>query len=34
MALYCAAKTVVFVAALNAGAGWGAATQAGRPERG
>lgn len=24
MALYCAAKTVAFVAALNAGAGWGA----------
>jgi len=28
MALYCAAKTVVFVAALNAGAGWGAAVLA------
>ncbi len=25
MALYCAAKTVAFIAALNAGAGWGAA---------
>ena len=28
MALYCAAKTVAFVAALNAGAGWGAAVLA------
>ena len=28
MALYCAAKTVTFVAALNAGAGWGAAVLA------
>ena len=28
MALYCAAKTVGFVAALNAGAGWGAAVLA------
>jgi len=28
MALYCAAKSVAFVAALNAGAGWGAAVLA------
>ena len=28
MALYCAAKTVAFIAALNAGAGWGAAVLA------
>ena len=28
MALYCAAKTVAFVAAVNAGAGWGAAVLA------
>lgn len=28
MALYCAAKTVAFVAALNAGAGWGSAVLA------
>lgn len=28
MALYCAAKTVAFLAALNAGAGWGAAVLA------
>jgi hypothetical protein len=28
MALYCAAKTVAFVAALNAGAVWGAAVLA------
>jgi hypothetical protein len=28
MALYCAAKTVAFMAALNAGAGWGAAVLA------
>ena len=28
MALYCAAKTVAFVSALNAGAGWGAAVLA------
>ena len=28
MALYCAAKTVAFAAALNAGAGWGAAVLA------
>ncbi len=28
MALYCAAKTVAFVAALNAGAGWGVAVLA------
>lgn len=28
MALYCAAKTVAYVAALNAGAGWGAAVLA------
>ena len=28
MALYCAAKTVAFVAALNAGAGWGTAVLA------
>ena len=28
MALYCAVKTVTFVAALNAGAGWGAAVLA------
>lgn len=28
MALYCAAKTVAFVAALNVGAGWGAAVLA------
>jgi len=28
MALYCAAKTVAFVAAFNAGAGWGAAVLA------
>lgn len=28
MALYCAAKTVAFIAALNAGAGWGSAVLA------
>jgi len=28
MSLYCAAKTVAFIAALNAGAGWGAAVLA------
>jgi len=28
MALYCAAKAAAFVAALNAGAGWGAAVLA------